>query len=83
MSFRSNPDLSQDELFRFCLVNMIDMNYPLLKFGQGMDWEVFDREFSKHYAARVGRPATRTWLIVGLTYLQFMYDMSDEAVVER
>ena len=25
----------------------------------------------------------RTRLIVGLTYLQFMYDLSDEAVVER
>lgn len=54
-----------------------------MKLGQGIDWEVFDREFGKHYAAKVGRPATRTRLIVGLTYLQFMYDMSDEAVVER
>lgn len=28
-------------------------------------------------------PATLTRLIVGLTYLRFMYDMSDEVVVER
>lgn len=83
MSIRSNPDQPQDELFRSRLENMIDMNHPLVKLGKGIDWEVFDREFGKHYAAKVGRPATRTRLIVGLTYLQFMYDMSDEAVVER
>jgi len=83
MSIRSNPDQPQDELFRSRLENMIDMNHPLVKLGEGIDWEVFDREFGKHYAAKVGRPATRTRLIVGLTYLQFMYDLSDEAVVER
>jgi hypothetical protein len=55
----------------------------LVKLGTGSDWGVFDREFGKHYAAKVGRPATRTRLIVGLTYLQFMYNMSYEAVVER
>lgn len=43
----------------------------------------FYRECGKHYVAKVGRPATRTRLIVGLVYLQFMYDMSYESVVER
>lgn len=60
MSIRSNPDQPQDELFRSRLENMIDMNHPLVKLGQGIDWEVFDREFGKHYAVKVGRPATRT-----------------------
>lgn len=83
MSIRLNLDHPQDELFLSRLENMIDMSHPLVKLGQGIDWEVFDREFGKHYAAKVGRPATRTGLIVGLRYLQFMYDISDEAVVER
>lgn len=83
MSIRSNPDLPQDELFHSRLENMIDMNHPLVKLGKGIDWEIFGREFCKHYAAKVGRPATRTRLIEGLTYLQLMYDMSDEAMVER
>jgi len=76
-------DQPQDELFRSRFENMIDMNHPLVKLGQGVDWEVFDQEFGKRYAAKVGRPATRTWQIVGLTYLQFIYDMSDESVDER
>lgn len=69
MSIRLNSDLPQGELFRSRLENLIDMNHPLVKLGQGIDWEVFDREFGKHYAATVGRPATRTRLIVGFTYL--------------
>ena len=40
MSIRSNPDQPQDELFRSRLENMIDMNHPLVKLGQGIDWEV-------------------------------------------
>ena len=62
---------------------MIDMRHPLVKLADAIDWEVFDREFGQLYQSKVGRPATRTRLIVGLTYLQFMYDLSDEAVVER
>jgi transposase, IS5 family len=54
-----------------------------VKLEQGIDWEVFDREFGKYYAAKLGMPATRTRLIVDLTYLQLMCDMSNEAVVER
>ena len=42
MSIRSNPDQPQDELFRSRLENMIDMNHPLVKLGQGIDWEVFE-----------------------------------------
>lgn len=45
MSIRSNPDQPQDELFRSRLENIIDMNHPLVKLGQGIDWGVFDREF--------------------------------------
>jgi hypothetical protein len=45
MSIRSNPDQPQDELFRSHIENMIDMNHPLEKLGQGIDQEVLDREF--------------------------------------
>lgn len=82
MSIRSNPDQPQDELFRSHLEKMVDMNHPFVELGQSIDWEVFNREFDKYYAAKASRQATRTRLIVGLTYLRFMYDMSDGAVVE-
>lgn len=47
MSIRSNPDQPQDELFRSRPENMIDMSHTLVKLGQGIDLEVFNREFGK------------------------------------
>lgn len=83
MAIKQTEKTTQHDMFRNRLENMIDMNHPLVKLADSLDWEVFDREFGQLYMAKVGRPATRTRLIVGLTYLQFMYDMSDDAVVER
>jgi IS5 family transposase len=83
MAIKKTEHNPQDDMFRSRLENMIDMRHPLVKLADAIDWEVFDREFGQLYQSKVGRPATRTRLIVGLTYLQFMYDLSDEAVVER
>jgi IS5 family transposase len=83
MAIKKTEQNPQDDMFRNRLENMIDMRHPLVKLADAIDWEVFDREFGQLYQSKVGRPATRTRLIVGLTYLQFMYDLSDEAVVER
>ena len=62
---------------------MIDIKHCLVKLGEGIDWAVFNREFGRHHAAKVVRPPTPKRLIVDLIYLQCIYDMSDEAVVER
>lgn len=83
MAIKATQKTTQEDLFRNRLENMIDMSHPLVKLASVIDWEVFDREFGQLYTSKVGRPATPTRLIVGLTYLQFMYDMSDEAIVEH
>lgn len=83
MAIKKTEHNPQDDMFRNRLENMIDMRHSLVKLADAIDWEVFDREFGALYQSKVGRPATRTRLIVGLTYLQFMYDLSDEAVVDR
>lgn len=58
MKFRSNTDQLQHELLRLRLENLIYTNHPLVKFGHGIDCEVFDLQFGKHYAANVaGMPA--------------------------
>jgi IS5 family transposase len=45
-------------------------------------WCGFDDEFGRFYRP-LGRPAKPTRLMVGLSYLKHMFDLSDEAVVER
>lgn len=83
MVIKKTEKTTQHDRFRNRLENMIDMSHPLVKLVDSLDWEVFDREFGQLHTAKVGRSATRTLFIVGLTYLQFMYDISEEAVVER
>ena len=47
-----------------------------------IDWDRFDQEFGRFYRP-LGRPAKPTRLMVGLSYLQHTFNLSDEAVVQR
>jgi IS5 family transposase len=44
---------------------------------------VFDEKFGNLYHPSQGRPGNPTRLMVGLHYLKYTYDLSDEEVVER
>ena len=59
------------------------MDRPLIRAASTIDWDAFEREFGPLYHESQGRPGLPIRLMVGLTYLDRMYDLSDEAVVER
>jgi IS5 family transposase len=46
-----------------------------------LNWAQFERQFGKFYAEGLGRPALATRLVVGLHYLKYLYNVSDEGVV--
>ena len=46
-----------------------------------MNWAQFERQLGKFYAEEMGRPALATRLVVGLHYLKYLYNVSDEVVV--
>ncbi len=48
--------LSNHDLFRSRLDNMIDMNHALIHLARQIDWSVFEHEFGPLYAEGVGRP---------------------------
>lgn len=73
----------QDELFRVRLSRLITWDHPLVILGKTFHWERFEEKFGALYVAGVGRPATSTRLMVGLHYLKYTYDLSDEDVVAR
>lgn len=77
-SVSTDPDL-----FRSRLDQIINMDRPLIRAAEKIDWNAFEREFGSLYHESLGRPGLPTRLMVGLTYLSRMYDLSDEAVVER
>jgi len=73
---------SPSDLFRSHLEQMIDMRHPLVRLSKQIDWTAFEKKFGSLYTPDFGRPGLLIRLMVGLTYLSRIYDLSDEAVVE-
>jgi transposase, IS5 family len=77
------PESSEiGDLYRNRLDNMLDPRHELFRLAGLIAWSGFDDEFGRFYRP-LGRPAKPTRLMVGLSYLKHMFDLSDEAVVER
>jgi IS5 family transposase len=75
---RENPDL-----FRLRLDQFIDMKHELVILANKIDWPAFETKFGAYYIDKKGRPGTPTRLMVGLHYLKYAFDESDESVVYR
>lgn len=80
----SKPAKSSEgaDLFRSRLENLLDHGHALYRLAGLVEWSGFDRAFGRFYRP-LGRPAKPTRLMVGLSYLKHIYDLSDEAVCER
>jgi IS5 family transposase len=76
------PQPHNKDLFQQELVELIDMQRPLVKLAALIDWQVFEREWSGFFPSTVGRPALPPRLVAGLLYLQHTYNVSDEVLVE-
>lgn len=72
----------QYDAFKNELKAIIDLRHPLAKLSKCIDWELFEKKFEETYAEK-GRPGIATRLMVGLHYLKYTHDLSDEEVVEK
>src|SRR6202046_4969267 len=70
------------DLYRHRLDNMLNPRHELFRLAGLCGWDGFDTAFGRFYRP-LGRPAKPTRLMVGLSYLKHIFDLSDEAVVER
>jgi IS5 family transposase len=73
-----NPDL-----FRLRLDQFIDMKHELVILADKIDWSAFEEKFGSYYVDKKGRPGSPTRLMVGLHYLKYAFEESDESVVYR
>jgi len=73
----------QGDLFRAQLDQILNREHPLYGLAEEIDWSVFEQEFGLLYVENVGRPGLSIRLVVGLHYLKYSYNESDESVVER
>jgi transposase, IS5 family len=65
------------------LARLINPEHPLVKLAQTIDWQNFDEQFGISYSTETGRPGISTRLMVGLHYLKYTHDLSDEAVLRE
>jgi len=63
------------------LKDLLNPVHPLYRLAGVVNWGQFERQFGQFYAEGIGRPALATRLLVGLHYLKYLYNVSDEVVV--
>ena len=63
------------------LEDFLDLSHPLCKLSAKIEWQSFYDTFSPAYSSDMGCPAKDIRLMVGLHYLKYTYDLSDEGVV--
>lgn len=76
----------EQDLFRPRLEDMIDSRHPLVRVGEAMPWETLIDAVGDSLPAipaGAGRRPLPARLMLGLLYLKYAYDLSDEAVVQR
>ncbi len=73
----------QQDFFKVQLVTFINMHHELVRLADTMDWEVFCNKFGSSFNERQGSLDLPTRLMVGLTYLKYLFDLSDEEMLTR
>ena len=71
------------ELFQSHFDQLLNPTHELVQLAQKIDWGRFEAAFAGGYSPDMGAPAKATRLMVGLQYLKYTFDESDESVVER
>ena len=73
----------QLELGQVCLDSFINMSNVLVRLGNVINWTAMEKKFGRSFHESTGRPGLPTRLMVGLTYLKHLHNLSDENVVDQ
>jgi len=71
------------ELFQAHFDQMLNPKHELVLLGNKIDWPDMEAAFVDSYCPDFGAPAKAVRLMVGLHYLKYAFDESDESVVAR
>ena len=80
---KSERDIQDTNLFQSRLDQILSKSHPLYQLSMEINWSIFEEEFGKLYNEINGRPGLPIRLLVGLHYLKYTYNYSDEGVVEQ
>lgn len=71
------------QLFQFHLRQILNAEHALVQLADKIDWPRFDAAFADSYSPDLGAPGKAVRLMVGLQYLKYTFNESDESVVQR
>ena len=78
-----SQDSTAFHLFQAHFDQILNPDHPLIRLAGQIDWARFDAAFADCYRDDLGAPGKATRLMVGLQYLKYAFDESDESVVDR
>ena len=62
---------------------MLGMSHPLVRLSERMNCDQLEAQIDVIYFGGSGQPPLPTRLLIGLHYLKYTFNESDESVVER
>ena len=71
------------ELFQAHFTQILNLDHELLQLARKINWSRFDVAFRDSYSEDMGAPAKAMRLMVGLHYLKYTFNQSDELLLER
>jgi IS5 family transposase len=73
----------QSELFKVLLRDLVAPGHELVLLRDAIDWKRFDETMKEAYCENNGRPSVPVRMMAGLTFLKYMYDISDQDVLNN
>lgn len=71
------------QLFRASFQQVLNPAHELVQLADRIDWPRFEAAFADSYSPDLGAPGKAIRLMVGLLYLKYTFNESDESVVQR
>ena len=71
------------QLFQAHFDQMLDPEHALIQLARKIDWPRFEAAFAGSYSQDMGAPAKAIRLMVGMQYLKYTFNESDESVLAR
>jgi IS5 family transposase len=78
----SDNTMIQSHLFKPLLKDIVNKSHAFVLLADSICWSDFDEDLSRCFAS-TGRESLPGRLMIGLHYLKYTYDMSDDGVLEE
>jgi len=75
--------VNEPNMFQMYLPNILNLPHPLRRLANSISWDDLNESFKVLYSEDMGRPAKSVRLMVGLHFLKYMKNLSDEVLVEQ